>query len=226
LQGAWRQRILSPDYKNPNNQPMQFKQSIGYTLSMSLLELIKRRKSCRKFNPTRSVPPELIRQCLEAAQHAPSACNSQPWTFIVITDEKVRQEICEKALCTGLYKMNAFCREAPVLIAIVSEKMRFWATLGSQARDTRYYLIDVGIAGEHFALQAEELGLATCWLGWFDEKAVKKKLAVPRGKRVDVMLALGYADHDWRGKPHGRKSLGEISSYNAYRPKDADDSDD
>ncbi len=183
---------------------------------MSLLDLIKHRKSCRKFDPARPVAQELIEKCLEAARHAPSACNSQPWTFVIVSDDAIRAEICDKALCTGLYKMNAFCREAPVLVAIVSEKMRFWAAAGSQVRDTRYYLIDIGIAGEHFALQAEELGLATCWLGWFDEKAVKKAIGMPRGKRIDVMLALGYADAHWRGRPHPRKSLEEMSSFNVY----------
>jgi nitroreductase len=185
---------------------------------MSLLDLIKHRKSCRRFDPAREVAPELIEKCLEAARHAPSACNSQPWTFIVVSDDAIRADICDNALCTGLYQMNAFCREAPALVAIVSERMRFWASAGSQARDTRYYLIDIGIAGEHFALQAEELGLATCWLGWFDEKAVKKALNVPRGKRIDVMLALGYAEPGWRGRARPRKPIDEMSSYNAYRP--------
>jgi nitroreductase len=185
---------------------------------MHLLDLIKNRKSCRKFDPARPVGLELIEKCLEAARLAPSACNSQPWTFVVVTDENIRRDICDKALCTGLYKMNAFCREAPVLVAIVSEKMRFWAAAGSQARDTRYYLIDIGIAGEHFALQAEELGLSTCWLGWFDEKAVKEALGVPQGKRIDVMLALGYAAEGWRGRSHLRKTIGQMSSLNKYDP--------
>lgn len=189
---------------------------------MKLMDLISQRKSCRKFDPTRTVPPELITQCLEAARHAPSACNSQPWHFIAVTESDIRHEICDQALCTGLYRMNAFCRDAPVLIAIVSEKMRFWATVGSQTRDTRYYLIDIGIAGEHFVLQAEELGLTTCWLGWFDEKKVRKALGVPRNKRIDVMLALGYADPTWKSNPHPRKSLYEISSHNRYRSIQAD----
>ena len=79
---------------------------------MSLIDLIKHRKSCRKFDPTRPVPPELVEKCLEAARHAPSACNSQPWHFIIISDETTRLQICDKALCTGLYKINAFCRDA------------------------------------------------------------------------------------------------------------------
>lgn len=189
---------------------------------MNLIDLVKQRKSCRKFDPDRTVPRELIALCLEAARHAPSACNSQPWHFIAATDTDIRRDICDNALCTGLYKMNAFCREAPVLIAIVSEKMRFWATVGSQTRNTRYYLIDIGIAGEHFALQAEELGLATCWLGWFDEKAVKKALKVPQSKRIDVMLALGYAASDWHDKPHPRKPIDQMSSFDTYQSQQAD----
>lgn len=190
---------------------------------MVLIDLIKQRKSCRKFDPNRPVDAELIRRCLDAARDAPSACNSQPWHFIVIDDDAIRRKICDQALCTGLYRMNAFCRDAPVLIAIVSEKMRFWATVGSQTRDTRYYLIDIGIAGEHFVLQAEESGLASCWLGWFDEKALKKILGVPRGKRIDVMLAVGYAAAGWEGKPHPRKSIKQMSSVNGYNPGEDDE---
>ncbi|ADJ26631.1 nitroreductase [Dehalogenimonas lykanthroporepellens BL-DC-9] len=182
------------------------------------MDIIRHRLSCRRFDPDRTVSPELITQCLEAARLAPSACNSQPWHFVVVTDPAIRQLICDRALCTGLYRMNAFCRQAPVLVAIVSEKMRFWAAAGSQARDTRYHLIDIGIAGEHFALRADELGLATCWLGWFDEKEVKKALDVPRGRRIDVMLALGYAAEDWHRQAHPRKSLEEMSSFESYQP--------
>ena len=183
---------------------------------MTLLDLIIKRKSCRKFDPTRSVEPEKIQLCLEAARLAPSACNSQPWTFIAIDEPGLKSRLVEETLASGLYKMNAFCREATVIVAVVSERMRLWATAGSQARNTRYYLIDIGIAGEHFALQAEELGLATCWLGWFDEKAVKRLLKVPRGKHIDVMIALGYADPHWRGRPHPRKTIGEMSCFNEY----------
>ncbi|MBD3271558.1 MAG: hypothetical protein GF384_03350, partial [Elusimicrobia bacterium] len=73
--------------------------------------------------------------------------------------------------------------------------------------------IDIGIAGEHLALQAAELGLGTCWLGWFNEKAVKKELSMPRHKKIDVIISLGYPA-DTEHKELKRRALDEICTYN------------
>jgi nitroreductase len=83
-------------------------------------------------------------------------------------------------------------------------------------RRLNYSLIDLGIATEHFCLQAAELGLGTCILGWFDEKAMKKLLKVPRYRRIYLMIALGYPLDD-RVRPKRRKGLDQIRSYNRYR---------
>ena len=111
--------------------------------------------------------------------------------------------------------MNKFAKEAPVLVAVVSEKMKFLAAIGSQVRDTRYFLMDVGIACEHFILQAQELGIGSCWMGWFDEKALKAELKISKGKKIDIVIALGYPAED-KIVPKERKPLGEIGSFNAY----------
>ena len=83
-------------------------------------------------------------------------------------------------------------------------------------RGTKYYLIDIGIAAEHFVLQAEELGLGTCWIGWFNERAVKKILNVPQQKKIDILLALGYYDGKKVRSGHGREPLEIMSSFNRY----------
>lgn len=153
--------------------------------------------------------------CLEAARMAPSAENSQPWKFIVVDDPAIKNELCRRAF-SGLYSMNSFCQTAPVIVAIVSEKSNFLARIGGMFRGTKYYLIDIGIAGEHFVLQAEELGLGTCWLGWFDEKAVKSVLNVPRSKKLDILIALGYYDREKLGQEHGREPMDKIASFNSY----------
>ncbi|MCK4944396.1 MAG: nitroreductase family protein [Candidatus Aminicenantes bacterium] len=177
---------------------------------MNFLTLVKKRKSIRKYS-SRPVPREMIDSCLEAARLAPSACNSQPWSFIVVDDEKIRNEIVKKAL-SGIYKMNAFVREAPTLIVVLTEHSTYIARMGGQLRHVKYSLIDIGIACEHLILRAVELGLGTCWLGWFNEKAVKKVLGLPKSKRIDVMISLGYPEVV-EGKDKKRKSLKKIRRY-------------
>jgi nitroreductase len=181
---------------------------------MALLDLIKQRRSVRRFLD-QPVAREKISMCLEVARAAPSACNSQPWRFIVVDDPELKKRLCERAF-RGIYLINAFCKKAPVIVAIVSEKGRFLARIGGMFRGTRYYLIDIGIAGEHFVLQAEEMGLGTCWIGWFNESAVKKALSIPKDKKIDVLIALGYYDKKKVKSTHDREPLEKVASFNAY----------
>ena len=183
---------------------------------MALIDLIKQRRSVRSYLD-KPVEREKIVMCLEAARLAPSACNSQPWKFIVVDNESLKNKLCDTAF-RGLYKISAFARTAPVIIAIVSEKSKFWARVGGKIRDIQYYLIDIGIAGEHFVLQAQELGLGTCWIGWFDEQAVKSILHVPQDKRIDVLISLGYPDIKDISPGHDREPMSHIASYNSYMP--------
>jgi nitroreductase len=78
----------------------------------------------------------------------------------------VKQNLCDVAF-SGVYAINSFCKKASVIVVIVSEKSNFLARIGGMFRGTQYYLIDIGIAGEHLVLQAEGLGLGTCWRGIF-----------------------------------------------------------
>ena len=154
--------------------------------------------------------------CLEAARVAPSACNSQPWKFIVVDDRELKNRLCDTAF-SGIYSINSFCKTAPVVVAVVSEKSKFLARIGGVFRGTKYYLIDIGIACEHFVLEAEDLGLGTCWIGWFDEQAVKSILNVPRNKKIDILIALGYYDREKLGPEHGREPIDKMASFNSYR---------
>lgn len=75
-------------------------------------------------------------------------------------------------------------------------------------------MLDLGMAVEHFCLQAAELGLGTCIMGWFDEKRIAALLNVPRGKRIPLIISLGYPDTPTRNKV--RKPMDEMSSWNSY----------
>ena len=181
---------------------------------MALLDLTKHRKSVRDFLD-RPVEREKIMMCLEAARLAPSACNSQPWKFIVVDDKQLKDKLCDAAF-GGIYSVNSFCKMAPVIVVVISEKSRFLARIAGMFRGTKYYLIDIGITGEHFVLQAEDLGLGTCWIGWFNERAVKSILNIPQYKKIDILIALGYYDRKKIRSKHRREPIAKIASFNSY----------
>jgi nitroreductase len=178
---------------------------------MSFLELVNKRQSVRAYEE-RSVPRDILERCLEAARLSPSACNSQPWSFIVVDDPDLRKKVADSAF-SGIYSMNTFAKAAPVLVVIVRDKAGYLSRIGGQFRDVKYSLVDIGIAIEHFVLQAADEGVGTCWLGWFDEGAVKRILGIPRDRRADMMLSVGFPADD-EVRPKARKALGEISRFN------------
>ena len=177
---------------------------------MTFLELVNLRQSVRNYSQ-KPVPRSLIDKCLDAARLAPSACNSQPWSFIVIDDKEMKDRIAKGAF-SGIYAINAFVKEAPVIIVVITERSRYVAQLGSYFRGTSYNLIDIGIACEHLVLQAAEEGVGTCWIGWFNEKTVKKILGLGRGKKVDVLITMGYPK-ETEPRDKRRKALHEIGRY-------------
>ena len=176
---------------------------------MTFLELCRKRQSDRAYDPSQPVPREALERCVEAARLAPSACNSQPWEFIVVTDPDVCGKL--KATFSGPYKMNAFAKDAGALVAVVRRKPRLAAFIGGLWRGTYFPWIDLGIAGEHFVLQAAEEGLGSCWLGWFNERAVKRLLGLGRGHKVEYLLSIGWPAAETREKK--RKPLCEMSRF-------------
>ncbi|MGB2600534.1 MAG: nitroreductase family protein [Candidatus Omnitrophota bacterium] len=180
---------------------------------MDFLELARSRRSIRAYNG-RKISREDLNLCVEAARHAPSACNSQPWKFIIADDPDTRSKIADNVF-SGAYQMNAFAREAAAFIVIVAEKMKLPAWVGNKLRRTDFRKIDIGIACEHLALQAQELGIGTCILGWFNEKKLKKILFVPRTRRIELVVSMGYpGERELREKP--MKDKNEVIGYNKY----------
>ena len=176
---------------------------------MTFLDLVRKRQSERKYSDT-PLPREMIERCVEAARLAPSACNSQPWTFMVV-DGDLKNRLAAAAF-SGLYSMNAFAARAPVLIVVVTERSKYSARLGGKIRGVQYSLIDIGISCEHLILQAAEEGLGTCWLGWFNEKGVKKVLGLPRAARIDVIISMGYPESEII-RDKSRKSVDEVRHF-------------
>jgi nitroreductase len=158
--------------------------------SAEFLKLVRRRTSCRNFDPDRPVPDELLFPCIEAARLAPSACNSQPWRFVLVRDAQKRQAVFETARLPGIN--HQWLADAPVITALCAHKTLVPHRLAPLVSRIPYHYLDVAIAGEHFVLAATAVGLGSCWIGWFREKPVKKILEIPRNIQVLALIALGF----------------------------------
>lgn len=177
--------------------------------NLCFAELAKMRQSDRKYK-NQAVEKEKIIQCIETARLSPSANNSQPWKFIVVDDFETKEKIAE---CTIGLGMNKFTHQSPVIVAVVLEKQNFMSSIGSIIKNKDYCLFDLGIAVNQFCLQAADLGLGTCIIGWFDESKIKKMLGV-KNRRIPLLISLGYPDAPTREKV--RKPLDVMSSWNHY----------
>jgi nitroreductase len=171
---------------------------------MDAFEAIQKRKSVRSYEST-PVPKETIAKLLEAARIAPSANNTQPWHFIVVTDSEKKKDLSK-----GLFAK--FLAETPVVIV----------ACGDTKASPDWCVIDVAIAVENMVLAATGEDLGTCWVGSFDEDQVRELLRIPRNFKVIVLLAVGYAREkvDLAGKivrsVRKRKTLDEIASFEEY----------
>lgn len=181
---------------------------------MDFSELIKIRQSVRRYSD-KPVEKEKIEKCLEAARLAPSASNSQPWKYIVVDEEELKNKVAE-ATFDKLVKFNKFAVQAPVIIVIVLEKPKLVTQMGIEIKKREWPLIDIGISTEHFCLQAAELGLGTCMIGWFNQKRIQKLLNIPKNKTIGLLITLGYAPDDYALRKKIRKEKSEIIGHNKY----------
>ncbi len=181
---------------------------------MKFSDLIELRQSDRKYTD-KPVEKEKLMRCLEAARLAPSASNSQPWTFIVADRAEVVKKLA-KAARGPLGSFNNFAKQAPVIVTIVLEKPKAVTEIGMKVKEKEWPLMDIGITAEHFCLQAAEEGLGTCMLGWFDEKKVQQILNIPQNKTVALLITLGYTPEGYKHRKKIRKSLDKIIKWNSY----------
>ncbi|MFA6813766.1 MAG: nitroreductase family protein [Bacteroidaceae bacterium] len=180
-------------------------------LDSDFLKLVTSRQSDRSYDADRDVEPDKLERILEAARLAPSACNAQPWKFVVVNDKELALKVGKAAAGLG---MNKFAVSAPVHILIVEESTNLTSFLGSKIKGKYFPLIDIGITTAHIALAAESEGLGSCIMGWFDEKEVKRLVGIPASKRLLLDILIGYSSRPKRKKL--RKPKEKVISYNKY----------
>lgn len=168
---------------------------------MHVADAINARKSIRKYLPD-TVEEEKLLKVLEAGRLAPSASNGQKWKFIAVREEETRMRLA-KACCSQLW-----VAQAPVILVLCAYEQRDMPC-GQSART-----VDCSIALSFMMLQAQELGLSTCWLGAFSNNDVKTLLSIPADADVIAVAPLGYAAEE--GRPRVRKSAEEVFCFERW----------
>jgi nitroreductase len=181
---------------------------------MKFSELLTIRQSVRKYQD-KPVEDEKIAQLIEAVRLSPSASNSQPWKLIIVTDPALKDAVAQATFST-LISFNKFVPQAPVIVILTIERPKMITQIGGRLKDREFPLIDIGIAAGNFCLQAAELGLGTCMLGWFDEEAIKRILHIPKSTRIGLLITLGYAEDGYLIRKKIRKDASEMCSFNRY----------
>lgn len=184
---------------------------------MDTLEAIKSRRSVRKFSD-QPVEPEKLQTVLEAVQAAPSWSNMQCWRLVVVKSAATKATISdlsyvESFFATRGYKTNPAQKglaDAPVVIVVcaIPEK-------SGEMEGQPYYMTDVGIAAENLMLAAHAVGLATVFVGVFDEEKIGDLLEIPPGVRIVGLFPLGYPLTEPKAGPP-RKALEEIVYYEKW----------
>ncbi|MDR1132736.1 MAG: nitroreductase family protein [Synergistaceae bacterium] len=172
------------------------------------LELAARRQSCRSFSGAKTDRDKLTK-CVEAARLAPSGCNGQPWSFVVVDDP---DKVAEVGKCGRAFGSNAFTEKAGAFIVVLEEYAELKPAL-REVLDSQFFAKgDIGGAVLSICLEAADLGLGTCIIGLFNREKIAELLGLPREQRIGALISVGCPS-DGTIRPKVRKPLEEIVRY-------------
>mgnify|MGYP002572525196 CR=1 FL=1 len=168
-------------------------------------ELVSSRESCRNYNPDRRPTREQLVKCIQTAQLAPSACNSQPWSYIVVNDPEKSPLVAAATQTAGL---NKFTNNCPAFVIVCEEDAYL---IGGKEPNQKYAHIDIGLSVSQLCYAATQQGLSTCIMGSFDQKMLLDSLGIT--SRLHYPIA-GYPydiDHIVSDEGYGKNEFVETS---------------
>ncbi|MCP4370428.1 MAG: hypothetical protein GY797_20300 [Deltaproteobacteria bacterium] len=181
--------------------------SVEYGAYNKLMEIIKKRRTVRKFKNI-LVPDDMIRKMVEAARWAPSALNSQPWEFIIVknmeTKKKIREIYTSARERLGIYKQDTSFIEHATLIGVCVQM------------EGKSYRIAASLAMQSFLLAATSLDIFSTILGVAlnfeeDKQTITEMLSITDNYELVILLGIGYAD-----EMPGRKELRNLEDIIHY----------
>lgn len=175
---------------------------------------IENRKSVRRYLD-KKLEKEKLFQVLESARFAPSGSNTQPWNFIIVESKETKEKI------VAADHNQQWMLSAPVFIVCVADiccrlapSTDMYIDETSSEPEVKMIIRDTAIAIEHILLEADSLGLAACWTGWFEQKDMRPILNIPNDKYVCGVITIGYADEVPAGRP--RRRIEDIVRYEKW----------
>jgi len=179
--------------------------------SMELGDVIRKRRSIRHYDTERAVPRSIYPSLFELVRLSPSAHNARGWKFYVIDDAERKEDLCREAF-SGIFKAT-WVREAPVLVVMTMRKKVAPNVVGEKVTRIDYRSLDGGIAGEHFVLAAQEKGLGTCWIGWFNKKKLARAMKLSAGEEPLALFTLGYPAPGYTPREIPRTPLEDVWAF-------------
>lgn len=170
---------------------------------MEFADVIRKRRSVRHFNSKLDVSDADVRALLDAAVAAPTAGNIQPWRFTVVRTLEARERLA------GVLRQR-WATAAPVVLVVSVDPRPCAARYGDRG-EFLYALQDTAAAVENILLTAVDLGLASCWIGAFDEDAVRDALGITAPITPVAILPVGYSAES-AGRP-ARRPLDEVTNW-------------
>ncbi len=171
---------------------------------MDFYEVVKRRRSFRGYK-TEMPEDQKIERILDAARLAPTWGNMQGVHYIVVKEpENV------KVVWKAIEQDKKFIDAPMYIVGLISP-----AGSGTNKSGEKYYGVDFGICFEHLILAAAAEGLATCWIGWFNEEKIKNILNIPKKYKVMGLTPLGYPIKP-KGEVKDRNPITEIVHYEEF----------
>jgi len=171
---------------------------------MEYTDLIRSRESIRNYDPSRPVPKEILEKILDAGRVAPSACNIQPWKFLVISSSPLIEKVKES------YNREWF-KDAPHILVIIGLRDEAWKRSydGYNSVET-----DVAIALTHIILAAENEGVGTCWIAAYNPAILRDALGLKDNQLIFGITPLGYPKSGFlKTSNKKRKSLSDIAEF-------------
>ena len=180
---------------------------------MELQDAILNRRSIRKFKDY-FVTDDEIKQVLEAARWAPSWANTQVWSFVIIRDKDIIEQISDTYSKTNPARHCS--RSASALIAVCAKKGLSGCRGGIELTPiSNWFMFDLGLAVQNLCLKAHEIGLATVVVGLLNHLDCKRILTVPSDYEVAVIIPIGKPDEEDRKSPP-RKAIETMTYLNEF----------
>jgi coenzyme F420-0:L-glutamate ligase/coenzyme F420-1:gamma-L-glutamate ligase len=202
---------------------------------LDIVELIKTRRSIRKFKPTK-VSREIIKAVLDLARWAPSAHNAQPWRLVVIDDDSVKEKLATemgRVWLSGMLKDGVSrdkaeeivraeswqrITQSPIVLIVCLAMEDMHKYIDMRRRKAEYLMSVQSVAAyiQNLLLLAHYYGLGACWVcaPLFCQNAVRKALGLPRKIEPQAMIIMGYADE--KPEPRPRKPLETFCVFNYW----------